>query len=331
MLSAFFHKLWYQKPWFIVAILLWPLSALYYVLATLKKYQDTKKQLPLATPLVVVGNITVGGTGKTPLVIAMVTFLQQQGLNVSVISRGFGGKATYPYRLHAKTQSHECGDEPLLIYQSTGCDVVVDPIRNRGINLLQQQNPDVIISDDGLQHYAMSRSIEIAVVDGKRLLGNGWLLPAGPLREGPKRLKNVDFVVYNGGHTPSHLPKGTLMQLEPAPLQALPFTQGAAPKAHDSIHAVAGIGNPGRFFASLQDLQFKVQCHAFADHHSFQEHELIFNDAKAVVMTAKDAVKCQGMPQLTKHWYLPVEAKLDEAFWQALLETINQKRQACHS
>jgi tetraacyldisaccharide 4'-kinase len=280
----------------------------------------------------VVGNINVGGTGKTPLLISLVEFLQAQNLKVGVVSRGYGGSArdaNYPYQLNSETTAKLSGDEPLLIFQQCGCPVVVSPNRREAVDYLLANNKvDVVLSDDGLQHYAMHRDIEIAVLDGKRGLGNGFCLPAGPLRELPKRLASVDFIIANGALLDALAEqlklKQQLMQLEPAPLQPVAATKAKPPVKGDSVNAVAGIGNPERFFATLTALGFNATAKPFADHYQYQAEDLLFNDAKAVIMTSKDAVKCQGFSQLENHWQLPVKAILADDFLQQLLQCIQQ-------
>ena len=327
-MQALIEKLWYQTRFFMWPLL--PLSALFKLLAQRRKgqLQTTAKALPV--PVIVVGNITVGGTGKTPLVIAVVKTLQQHGYRPGVISRGFGGEADYPYQLDQHSTAAESGDEPLLIAQSCACPVVVDPERCAAATHLLTHNPDVnvIISDDGLQHYALARDIEICVIDGQRQLGNGFCLPAGPLREPISRLNTVDFIVQNGQQkntdkTHSSSPSAVIMELKTGNIKALPFTRSAIPSVDQAIHAVAAIGNPQRFFTSLAERGFTHrQEHCFADHFQYQAQHLKFDDAKAVIMTEKDAVKCAHFKALTQHFYLPVEAQLPASFWQALLHQL---------
>lgn len=326
-ITAKIEALWYKNR---VAFLpLLPLSYLFrFVAARRKKTLQVNSSNDISVPVIVVGNITVGGTGKTPVVIALVKFLQQQGFQPGVVSRGFGGQAQYPYQLNSQSNAALCGDEPLLIYKSCACPVVVSPNRMDAVEvLLANENVDVIISDDGLQHYALARDIEICVVDGKRQLGNGFCLPAGPLREMPSRLQCVDFVIMNGDankKVPAQVAVDyQQMYLKTQPLMALPASLNCKkPVAGDAVYGVAAIGNPSRFYQSLNDLGFTVLPHSFTDHHQYIENELLFSDDRAVIMTEKDAVKCLHFKQLKNHFYLPVEAQLADVFWQALLEKL---------
>lgn len=327
-MASLTDKLWYRSYW--LPVLLWPLAALFYLLAKLKRKRDQAKARPFAMPVVVVGNISVGGTGKTPVVIALVKYLQSQGFKPAVVSRGFGGRAAqYPYVLNEKTTAAISGDEPLLIYQQCRCPVVVDADRNAAINrCLNDFDVDIIISDDGLQHYKMHRDLEWVVVDGARGLGNGWCLPAGPLRETAKRLKQVDQIIINGELAKSkQLDDFTYqsMHLEAQPLQPLTHTVSgdARPEPSAKVHAVAGIGNPQRFFNTLRSLSFEVIEHSFADHHAFSEADVCFDDDLATIMTEKDAVKCQAFKACNNHWYLPVEAALPEQALQQVKDLID--------
>lgn len=269
-------------------------------------------------PVIVVGNITLGGTGKSPLVAWLAGWLVDQGWSPGIVSRGYGGKAPhYPLLVNADTNVAESGDEPLMLAQQTGLPVVADPQRVRGVQALVEAGCDIILSDDGLQHLALARDIELVVVDGARGLGNGRCLPAGPLRESPSRLQRVDAVIVNGG-SPTPLPflSATTMQLAPLcwrrledgarfPLAPLPF---ALP-----VHAVAGIGHPERFFRTLSDLGVEGEWHPLADHQHFNTDALSFADTRPVIMTAKDAVKCYALAP-PNSWVLDVKATLSPEF-----------------
>lgn len=301
-------------------LLLAPLSLLYGIVTGLRRGLYRAGLLPstrFPVPVVVVGNITAGGTGKTPLIEVLVRELRARGWRPGIVSRGYGGRAAnYPLVLSAATPAAEGGDEPVLLHRRTGAPVVVDPVRARAVvRLLAQGDCDVVLCDDGLQHYALARDIEIAVVDGARGLGNGWLLPAGPLREGAGRLAQVDFVVVNGEG--GDWPRATRMQLRPEDWRALGGEGGAPPAPGSRVHAVAGIGNPGRFFAALRAAGYDVVEHAFPDHHAYIAADLDFGDALPVVMTEKDMVKCQSLPA-RQWWYLPVRAELPAAFFDRL-------------
>lgn len=323
-MEKFADWLWYQNKW--AAWLLSPLSLLFYLVSRQKRKKFLQNP-PAATavPIVVVGNISVGGTGKTPVLVALIELLKQQGYKPAVVSRGYGGQAPhYPYALNEASTAKQAGDEPLLIYQRCACPVLVAPQRMQAVNyILENYDANVILSDDGLQHYAMPRTIEIAVIDGKRGLGNRLCLPAGPLRETAARLTSVDFVLINGQTTQQFAEQqyDFAVEAEAAkPLHAHIDTALSSP-----AHAVAGIGNPQRFFATLDSLGYAYTPHVFNDHHDFRLEDLQFADDKPVVMTEKDAVKCRAFTELDKHWYLPVSAKLPESFIQNFLQSLQQK------
>ncbi|OIN08982.1 tetraacyldisaccharide 4'-kinase [Oceanisphaera psychrotolerans] len=307
---------WYRKRtgW------LWglaPLSGLFALISAARRRlfrHGIKARYRAPVPVIVVGNLTVGGNGKTPLVVWLVAWLRRQGYTPGVISRGYGGKAErYPLLLNADTRPEQAGDEPVLIYRRTGCPVVVGPKRCEAAALLAAQGVDIIISDDGLQHYALDRDIELVVVDGKRRFGNGHLLPVGPLREGLWRLKQVDAIINNGGPTDTG---EYLMTLEPGALQPVSGQQ-AAPEPGSSVHALAGIGHPPRFFATLEQLGFVLEQRlALADHQAVSPDRLASLRQAPLLITEKDAVKWPGGHEDT--WFLPVDARLPAAFEQLL-------------
>ena len=267
-------------------------------------------------PLIVVGNITVGGTGKTPMILWLIEHCQQRGLRVGVVSRGYGAKpAHFPWRVLAEQSAAIAGDEPLLIVQRTGVPLVIDPDRSRAVQaLLAAQELDLILSDDGLQHYRLARDLELVLIDSARGLGNGRCLPAGPLREPPERLQSVDAVLYNGAASdPEHgfsfcLQPSALINLrsgERQPLTHFPVGQ--------ALHAVAGIGNPQRFVTTLETLHWRPVPHFFADHAPYSPEVLKFSPALPLVMTEKDAVKCRAFAA-SDWWYLAVDAVPSQAF-----------------
>ncbi len=301
---------WYggaRWPW-----LLRPLEAVFRAVTALRRrlYRWgllTTYRAPV--PVVIVGNITVGGTGKTPVVIALVEALQARGVKVGVVSRGYGAdRISGCHRVGPGSTARDCGDEPLLIHQRTGCPCVVAPLRARAVrNLLASTAVDLIISDDGLQHYALERDLEIAVVDHERRWGNGFCLPAGPLREPLSRLRSVDRVVFRGSADP-------LQGVQYLPLALVNLATGATrrPCPDDFavvVHAVAGIGQPEQFFAQLEQLGFKLQPHVFGDHHDFTAADLSALGDKPVIMTEKDAVKCRDIAG-DGAWYLKIDARL---------------------
>jgi len=299
-----------------VSILLLPLSIVFFCLSQIRKQLYKLKLLssykaPL--PVIVVGNITVGGTGKTPFIIELIKQLQQQGKRPGVISRGYGGQSQHwPLVVNDQTDAVTVGDEPQLIFQHTKCPIVVGPKRKNDIELLLEKfKCDVILSDDGLQHYALQRDIEICIVDAIKLYGNGWFLPAGPMRESLARLKQVDMVLSNGGND-------KMLSFKIIPTICVPVVQNELQNIElkifsgKTVHAVAGIGNPQRFFSMLEQYNIKVIPHAYADHHRYQLSDLVFNDDYSVLMTEKDAVKCGGLT-LNNHWSVPIRVALSES------------------
>lgn len=281
----------------------------------------------VATPVVVVGNITVGGTGKTPFTIWLVERLQARGLRVGVVSRGYGRATQGAVVVSPTSTAHEVGDEPLLIQRRTGCSVAVAERRVDAARALASRGLDVLVSDDGLQHLALVRDVEIAVVDGARRFGNGRLLPAGPLRERPSRLASVDAVIVNhgtalGGRAPSFE-----MRIDALEARRVDETSPAQPLASLSgtpVHAVAGIGHPERFFAVLERAGLSIVWHPFPDHHEFRAQDLQFGDDAPILMTEKDAVKCASFATPLMY-YVPATAVFSTLDEQALLDVVLAK------
>lgn len=295
-------------------LLLLPLSWLYGLVSGAIRFAyriGLKKAWRAPVPVVVVGNLTAGGNGKTPVVIWLVEQLQQRGVRVGVVSRGYGGKADrYPLLLTPETSTEQAGDEPVLIYQRTGVPVAVSPDRCEAVNALLSQHPlQLIVTDDGLQHYRLARDKEIVVVDGVRRFGNGWWLPAGPMRERASRLKSVDAVIANGG-TPQ---AGEIaMRLRPGLAVNLLTSERRAVNELDQIVAMAGIGHPPRFFATLAECGATLKRSvALADHQALAQKDVdaLLQPGETLVMTEKDAVKCRPFAQ-PDWWYLPVDAEL---------------------
>jgi tetraacyldisaccharide 4'-kinase len=328
---------WYRKsPWL---YLLMPFSVVYRFLARRRRTRlEEKRHIdPSWPPIVVIGNITVGGTGKTPLIISLVRALRNLGLQPGIVSRGYGGHpAQTPCEVTALSSVEEMGDEAVMIRRSVDCPMVVDPNRVRAINaLLKVQHCDVILSDDGLQHYAMARDLEVVVLDGERLFGNGLRLPAGPLREGPNRLREVDYVVVNGGEREHWQSVIAAIGGTPTPYamsvratQWVNMNTGARlglsdlPVAADGfLHAMAGIGNPQRFFNIVRELGYEPLCHPFPDHYSYAPQDLAFNPTDTVVMTQKDAVKCERFAT-ENYWYLDIELDLEDSLSDSLIKDI---------
>jgi tetraacyldisaccharide 4'-kinase len=326
------EKIWFEHHplgWLLWP-LLWPLSLVFKAVSRSRRqaFLSGKKVSYRATvPVIVVGNITAGGNGKTPVVIWLVEKLQQLGYKPGVVSRGYGGKAPqYPLILDDKTPGSESGDEPKLIYKRTGAPVAVDPVRANAVKALtEQQGVDLIITDDGLQHYALQRDIELVVVDGQRRFGNQQFIPAGPLREGLNRLQDVDFIVTNGGDP---LPGELSFQLKPALAVNMVTGEESEVAELGKLVAMAGIGHPPRFFNTLEKLGADiVSTRGFADHQAFNPAELkaLTAPGEQLIMTEKDAVKCDSFAE--KHWwYLPVTADFRRGDEQALLNKITQYR-----
>jgi len=307
--------------------LLLPLSLVFALIAGLRRaaYRlGWVRAWRAPVPVVVVGNVSVGGTGKTPLTLALVEHLRRQGWRPGIVSRGYGGQgATCPQIVLMDSDAAQVGDEPLLLARRAQVPVVIDPLRVRGVqHLLANSDCNIVLCDDGLQHYALARSVEIAVVDGQRGLGSGWLLPAGPLREPASRLHSVDLVVVNGAwRAAGDLPgAAAIMSLASGTWQPVGADAGSMTASQPSaglIHAVAGIGHPPRFFAMLAGQGFQPIPHAFPDHHAYTAADLQFSPSAPVVMTEKDAVKCAAIAP-PNSWYVPVQAILPDSFWQAL-------------
>lgn len=317
-MTSLVDRLWYGRGrplW-----PLWPLAWLFRQIAGQRRRTalNRPENPPLPVPVIVVGNITAGGTGKSPLTAWLVVTLREQGWSPVVITRGYGGKSEhYPLLVSTDTDPAVAGDEPVMLAQQCACPVVVDPRRYRAAQwAVSQALGDVLICDDGLQHYALPRDIEIAVFDGQRGTGNGAPIPVGPLREPVSRLAAVDYIVTNGrqplplGHSKQHcmeLEPTAIRHLSSGELQPVNWLNGRR------VRAVAGIGNPKRFFDTLTALGADVRARGFADHHSFRAGDLETESGEALVMTAKDAVKCRQIaPENT--WVLDVSAVLPRAF-----------------
>lgn len=309
MLGRLIERNWYRSAWRNAWLI--PLWLLVVPLVWLKRqYFLLRAQKANAVPVLVVGNITVGGTGKTPLITLLAERAQQLGLRPGIVSRGYGGTAaSYPLRVTTDTPVAASGDEPALLFGRLHCPICVDPHRARAVQALAG-DVDIIFSDDGLQHYAMNREAELVVVDGKRQFGNGWLLPVGPLREPVSRLGSVDQVLMNGQDF-RVLPVA-LINARSGETYPLSWLQGKR------IDAVAGIGNPERFYTTLADLQAEVIPHSFADHYAFTAADFSFSDSqRPLVMTEKDWIKCRAFAA-PHWWYLRVDAVADLAVLERL-------------
>ena len=316
---------WYKKSWWLY--LLTPLTFLFSITVKSRKNSYLKNQKKIwrsPVPIIVVGNISMGGTGKTPLVKYIAAELAKRDFKPGLISRGYGGKYSGTLEVNAETTYKKTGDEAQILGKLK-MPFFLDKNRSRGAKKLQEKHDvDVIISDDGLQHYAMGREIEIAVIDGARRLGNGLTFPAGPLREPKSRLKEVDFIVNNGGPTEGD---EILMTLSPAKFIHLnsgkEYSIDKWPM-HNQVHAIAGLGNPNRFFDLLLRLGFEFDKNPFPDHHKYNKRDLYYLDHLPILMTEKDAAKCKHFNN-SKIWYLSIESKIESQFIDRLEEKLNDR------
>jgi len=322
-----------------VSALLSPLSLLFRTAVALRRTAYAAgiaavHRLPV--PVIVVGNVTAGGTGKTPAVLWLAHHLREHGYRPGIVSRGYGGTQASPRHVTPDSDPYAFGDEPVLLARRSGSPVWTGVDRAATARALLAAEPtcNVLVSDDGLQHYGLGRDLEICVLDGARGLGNGWLLPAGPLREPPSRLATVDAIVINGGtEAPGAMGAGAAghpeiprfgMTLEGRELYNLVnrgHRIGPDLLRGRRLHAVAGIGDPGRFFRHLQDLGLEFVAHSFPDHHPYRATDIEYAEADAIVMTEKDAVKCQVFAADT-HWVLPVDAAIDDRFGEFVLRKL---------
>jgi tetraacyldisaccharide 4'-kinase len=319
------EKTWYRSS--LWSVLLRPLSFIYGALVQLKAatYQfGILRRSDVGVPVIVVGNLTVGGSGKTPLVIWLVQWLDRAGYSPGVVSRGYRGRTTeFPCLVQDGSNPSLVGDEPLLVHQQTGCAVVTDKDRVRGArHLAGECGVDIVISDDGLQHLRMHRTVEIVVVDGERRFGNGRLFPEGPLRESPSRLNTVDFVVTNDGPTLSgeYQMRATINEaVHLMTGEKWPLSQFAEKK----VYAIAGTANPAKFFSDLRLAGLTLTARGFPDHHSYQRSDLSDLHLSTVLMTSKDAVKCRPIAG-PDWWAVPQTTEVDDSFEQALLKLLQQ-------
>ncbi len=327
---------WLERHWYRLtplSILLAPLAGLYCLAAGLRRVAYRRGLLSperLPVPVIVVGNLTVGGTGKTPFVLWLARFLAAHGRRPGIVTRGYGGRSRHwPQRVRADSDPALVGDEPVLLARRAGCPVFADPDRVRAARALlveAEGGCDIVIADDGLQHYRLARDIEIALADGARGYGNGLCLPAGPLREPLSRLREVDLQVVLGEA------RGTRewgMRLVAARrLHRLDGTAAAEAAALRGrpVHAVAGIGHPARFFAQLRALGLDILEHPFPDHHSYTAADLAFGDDLDIIMTEKDAVKCERLDLGgARAWSLAVEAEPAPGLGERLLALLEEK------
>jgi tetraacyldisaccharide 4'-kinase len=333
-LENWLNQVWYQRSKAPLALRM--LEPLYRHVAAYRAARDKKRQPAdlVGMPIVVVGNITAGGTGKTPLVIRLCELIRQAGFTPGVVSRGYGVADKGFHHVKANSDPAVCGDEPVLIARRASASIIVSPDRTAAARKLFSEGVHVVISDDGLQHHRLPRAMEICVVDIQRELGNGRQLPAGPLREPPQRLKTVDHVILNGvGDTPLDGLDGTRMSLSPLALKPLNGHRGIKVKGLGErlqgveVHAFAGIGNPQRFFDQLAGLGIEATDHPMPDHHEFVKQDFSgISSSAMIIMTEKDAVKCTDL-KLPNAWYMPVRATLpaewEEQFSEQITSLVN--------
>jgi tetraacyldisaccharide 4'-kinase len=316
---------WYTRsPWL---ILLTPFSLLYCLAVRLRRLLYRIGVLPserLPVPVIVIGNLTAGGTGKTPLTGWLAMMLKQSGYRPGIVARGYRGKArNWPQQVRPDSDPVMVGDEAVMLASMCDCPMAVGPRRVRAARALLKHNEcDLILSDDGLQHYALQRDIDIVVIDGVRRMGNGFCLPAGPLREPASRLKKADFQVVNGLGSKDEYP----MRMKAVSARNLADDNDVRELSSfrgSSVHAVAGIGNPQRFLDFLRQAGLRVEVHLFPDHHDYTEKDVDFGDDRPVLMTAKDAVKCRGFG-LRNAWYVPVTIEMGADFSERLLTLLKE-------
>jgi tetraacyldisaccharide 4'-kinase len=323
--ESWLNRIWYDRaapPWWLI-----PFSIAYGAVSGSRRFLYAKRlrrSVRLPRPVIVVGNLTVGGTGKTPLVCWVAARLAERGFTPGVVTRGYGGSSRGVRLVKVSDDPTVVGDEPILLARRTGMPVAIGRDRPAAAQLLLDAGCDVVVSDDGLQHYALSRDCEIVVIDGDRRFGNGWLLPAGPLRERRARLGAADVVVVNGGRA---LLDGALsMRLDAKSAVALTGDRMAPLPAFAGleVHAVAGIGHPERFFNMLRAHGIEVIGHALPDHARLTPEDVDFPDSKPVLMTEKDAVKCRHAAD-ERHWYVPVSAYFEGGESTTLLDIVTDR------
>ena len=327
-LSRCMDRIWYQPSpyrW-----LLFPLGLCYRWATDLRRLMyrwSIRRVTVLPVPVVIVGNLTVGGTGKTPLVIWLAEELRQRGFSVGIVSRGYGGRARkWPQYVDGTSDPSLVGDEPVLLARATNCPVSVGPDRVKAARaLLAREQVDVLLADDGLQHHALGRIMEIVVVDGERGLGNEMCVPAGPLRERSDRLASAGAVVVNGGVWGKDLDAGNIFR-SAIRVQDVSQLTGSARKPLESfrgvsVHAVAAIGHPERFFRTLEAAGMQVAAHPLPDHASIRAADLRFDDSNPVMVTEKDAVKC-GRIAHDDVWCVPIELSFEPEASTGLLALV---------
>lgn len=322
--DGYLQRLWYQRRplWLLVALL--PLSLLFAAVVALRRaaYRSgLLRSIRVTRPTIVIGNITAGGTGKTPFVIWLAALLQAKGLRVGIVLRGYGGTSPqWPREVDTGTSSEEVGDEAVLLATRTGAIVVAGPDRVAAAQRVIELGADVVLSDDGLQHYRLARDLEIAVMDEYRGLGNRLLLPAGPLREPASRLNSVDLLVRTqrasttGQAGAGLASRQIVVKAQLADAASLTSSERRALETFRAapVHAIAGIGNPAAFFSALEDAGLTVDARALPDHAALTREDIRFADDAPVLMTEKDAVKCRAIAD-ERHWAVRLETQMSES------------------
>jgi tetraacyldisaccharide 4'-kinase len=338
-LQAWLQRIWYQDappPWWLT-----PLSAAYGFVSQVRRIAYAKRwcrSTSLPCPVLVIGNLTVGGTGKTPLVSWLAVQLTERGFRPGVVTRGYGGSSRQARLIQGSDDPKTAGDEAILLARKSRVPVAVGRNRPAAAQLLINAGCNIIVSDDGLQHYALARDCEIVLIDGDRQFGNGRLLPAGPLREMPERLKSADAIIVNGGPAimGNHAILASALRIQLLATNAIALRYGTRKPLGEfsgrSVHALAGIGHPQRFFRMLQALGINVVPHALPDHARLQLEDISFADDLPVLMTEKDAVKCAEIAG-PHHWYVPVSVVFDEGDSEALESAVAKsiERHAAHT
>lgn len=315
-LTQWLNHFWYSIP--TVPLVLKPLSLIYWIGHRLHRYIRQPKPTSIKTPpVIVVGNITVGGTGKTPFLIELAHQMQNAGYTIGIVTRGYQNKlSTFPHLVKHDDPPILVGDEAALIAKKVNAPLVISPHRQKAVEFLATQySCDFILSDDGLQHYGMHRAMEIVMVDGQRGFGNAHLLPIGPLRESLSRLNHVDFIIMNGQASASTQKKISNMNLGYYNMALKPLAiTPPLPNSSEKIAAFAGIGHPERFFQTLCELGIPHTPYSFADHHQFSENDFEIPET-CIIMTEKDGIKCKNQPKKSIH-VLPVVACMTNDFWR---------------
>jgi tetraacyldisaccharide 4'-kinase len=329
-MDAFLQRVWYERrsQWF--SLLLLPLSWLFYLISGVRRTMYRRgwlKSFRVSRPVIVVGNITVGGTGKTPMTIWLAEQMRQRGLRVGIVLRGYGGRSTqWPCDVTNETSAEAAGDEAVLLAQRTGALVVAGPDRVAAAQRAIERGAEVIVCDDGLQHYRLARDLEFAVIDARRGLGNGRLLPAGPLREPGRRLERVDLKVLTrrvGANDAASFPGAVVAMPELGDAVSLGTGERRALQGFvgTRVHAIAGIGNPQAFFDALRALGLTIEPHPFPDHARLTAADVTFPDGAPVLMTEKDAVKCRAgadAASMANCWAVRLDIAMSEADAQTI-------------